>query len=181
MTDSKSSKPGADLIIPTEIVRDIEKIAPELGKLPPDKRRKIFGVIAAKAIHYQGPIPPAEIIEGWETILEGSANRFLSLVEFDAKSIIEDRIEKRQRDDRYRILSLGAATIIIATIFVGAIYCAAIGQPWIAALLVSSASAVILAAYFKLIGQLNDGAHRPKSEPEDKNKPLPVRKSNRRR
>lgn len=181
MTGSKSSRPETDISIPPEIVRDVEKVAPEFQKLPLYQKRQIVGIIAAKAIHYQGPIPPAEIIEGWEAILKGSADRFLGLVERDALSIMEDRSERRRREDRYRILSLGAATIIICMIFGGAIYCAAIGQPWISALLVGAGSAVIVTAYFKLISQLNSKSDRSQPEPDSKVKPTPVRKSNRRR
>jgi uncharacterized membrane protein len=147
--------------LPDDLRREIEKV-------PEEKRHRLIQQVAkitATAIHYQGPIPPAELIAGWQDLVPDAADRFLKMTEADLFSIHEDRKDRRRRDDRFRIIGLLAGAVIILGMIIGAIIAVDKGHPWIAALFLSAGAVAIVTAFLRLIGDLN---HKQTTTPDAK-------------
>jgi len=72
---------GVDKI---EVVNDILEVAAELSDEPQKKLRQAARIVRTQFEFfesYAGPIPHPRIIEGWERVLPGSADRILALTE----------------------------------------------------------------------------------------------------
>lgn len=61
----------------SEVKQVLEKEAPGLWKaIPADRRDQLVEVVQRVAVSYQGPLPPAGIMSGWEKLVPGTAKRF---------------------------------------------------------------------------------------------------------
>jgi len=73
---SSSTKLENDSPLGTELPAELLELIPE------EKREKASLLIQASFSHYfQGPIPPPEVIKGYEKVLPGSANRIIAMAE----------------------------------------------------------------------------------------------------
>lgn len=62
-----------------EIPKELQEFMDELETLPKeDKARAILSITRSS---YRGPIPPPELLEGYENILPGSADRIIAMTE----------------------------------------------------------------------------------------------------
>lgn len=85
---------------------------------------------------WQGQFPPPDAIERYEKVSSGSFDRLITMAEKQQDASIEGNREARRnlRADTQRGHYLGALIAVLA--IAGAVYCAVIGQPWVAAALV---------------------------------------------
>jgi hypothetical protein len=84
ISEDSDVKPNTleSLPIPKEIINSIDKLD-ELKEKDPTKYAQLSLLIQASRIQssYSSPLPPPEIIEGYEKVLRGSADRILTLTE----------------------------------------------------------------------------------------------------
>ncbi len=82
------------------------------------------------AVSFSGPLPPPEVLEGYNKILPNAAERILVLAEGEAKHRrgIEDRVVKHN----VCLAHLGQVFgfLLGAIGLLGGVYCVAIGQAW---------------------------------------------------
>lgn len=80
-----------------EMPTDVTKV---LESLPDDKRKVIIGALCAieESSSFRGPLPPPEILKGYESILPGASERILKMAEKqqDHRMYIEKTIVERQ-------------------------------------------------------------------------------------
>jgi len=103
---------------------------------------------------YTSPLPPPEVMGGYEAVQAGAFDRILRLTEQEqAHRISEDEREGAHRRtvverdqtagiaDQKRGMYLG--TLVVAIVVSGVVGCAWIGQPWPAVVLAAGASGII--------------------------------------
>ncbi len=96
---------------------------------------------------FQGPIPPPSILQGYETIIPGAAERILVMAEKQQQhdhSIQKIMIEKHHGD--FRRGQYCAAVVVLALIAAGA-FIAHLGQPIIGGILCATGLASIVTAF----------------------------------
>lgn len=86
---------------------------------------------------FSGPIPPPEIMQGYENILKGSADRILSMAENQAthRMEIEKSVVKRSLNQKTLGLIMGSVILVILGITV---YFAVLGLVWLAGVLATT-------------------------------------------
>ncbi len=123
---------------------------------PPDKdlptspsRRQQREAVVATGISFSGPLPPPSVLEGYDRIVPGAAERLLSLVEADAKH--QRELEFAALNAEVRGVRLGqvlGCLVVLAALTVAA-FCVAYGQET-AASTIGGTTVVSLAACFVL-------------------------------
>lgn len=80
-----------------EMPTDVTEV---LKSLPEDKRRVVIAALCAieESSSFKGPLPPPEILEGYEGILPGASERIIKMAEKqqDHRMFIEKTIVERQ-------------------------------------------------------------------------------------
>lgn len=166
-----------------QIEKAIRQEKPALLKgLPGDKKQQLIEFLQSRIPATSGqvvvtqsqitssPVPPAELLEGYNAAIPNGAERLFSLVE--AQSAHRQKIEtvivdaQAKRSDRGQIFAF-----LLALFFGGiAIYFAKIDQPWLAGTALTTTIGSILATF--VLGQKNQERNLDKKAP---NKP-PVAK-----
>jgi uncharacterized membrane protein len=85
---------------------------------------------------YRGPLPPPEHLEGYEKILPGAADRILSMAEKEQSHRHRWEREHLIWDGFISITGLVFGWVLSLALAAAAVYCAVIGQPWVAGALV---------------------------------------------
>lgn len=130
--DTNTPQIGAEAKIP--MTGEIEKV---IKSLPKEKQE----VLVAEIMRIQslsGPIPPPEIMQGYENILKGSADRILSMAENQAthRMEIEKSVVKRSLNQKTFGLIMGS---VIALVILGiTVYFAVLGLVWLAGVLATT-------------------------------------------
>ena len=104
-----------------------------------NKQMSVHQVTAVQSKTFTGPIPSPEYLAQYERILPGTAERILAMAEQQAASrqdlerknydiVAKDTEAARTETKRSQWMSL----VITLSAFAGAVYCAKIGQPWVA-------------------------------------------------
>lgn len=128
------------LSIPKEIINSIDELD-ELKEKDPTKYAQLSLLIQASRIQssYSSPLPPPEIIEGYEKILPGSADRILTMTEKQGEhrrkleeSVVTSDIK---RSNLGLWLAAGVTTIIVLC----ATYLAVNGRETTAGIMVGTA------------------------------------------
>ena len=122
-----------------------QDIPPEiLDKLPEKTKRAII-----QAASFSGPLPPPALYAQYEEILPGSAERMMAGFEreqsqrHDWDNKLLDYQAKEISRGQWMAFGLGALAIL------GAIFCAYIGQPWVAGVLVGTSLVGIVTTFIK--------------------------------
>jgi len=92
----------------------------------PGQGRQVQAQITAQ--HYSGPVPPPEILRGYDQVIPGAAERILEMAEADQRHTheMEARAQKRVFAERKRgqifalVVSLGAFTAAAVMSYFGA-------------------------------------------------------------
>ena len=100
--------------------------------------------LAVRSIAYSGPVPPPAMVERYEVMVPGAADRFLAIAER------EQGIRKRDNliylvNDTLRI----AGSVVVSLALVGGgVYCGIIGQPVLGGILGASGAVPAVGKYF---------------------------------
>ena len=124
---------------------------------PPAKKERQKAVVTT-GIHFSGPLPPPAVLEGYERLIPGAAERLISLVEADTKHL-QDLEKSAQNADisSFRLGQVLGFTIVLVALSVAA-FCAYLGHEWPASII--GGTTVVGLAYAFVLGRKND-------EPQD--------------
>jgi uncharacterized membrane protein len=149
--------PSSEIV--KKVERKIEQSARErLSKTHIPSAEQLAQEIAAQsaddvvevAMAFSGPVPPPSIMEGWERVLPGSADRILKMAEKQQDADISLTERKLDRDDAFRTkgLYLGAGLILLLLALAGfALWTA---QPWVASAILGGGFIAVIVAYFNM-------------------------------
>lgn len=84
---------------------------------------------------HPSPLPPAQILEAYEALSPGSADRILRMFEQQAMHRMAIERMRLERDARRADRGLISGTAVALAVLVAAVYCASIDQPWVAGVL----------------------------------------------
>ena len=87
---------------------------------------------------WSGPVPPPEVLEKYDNVVPGAANRILEMAEKQAAHRIHLEKTVVHEDSKRSYLGLIAGFILSATIIIGGIYLIAVGHDWAGVTLVGS-------------------------------------------
>ncbi len=106
--------------------------------------------------HFQGPIPPPDLIAQYERVAPGFAERILTMAEREAtarqenerrNTEIADRDIREARVETRRGQWMSFAITIAA--FLTAAYCAAISQPWVAGVVAGTTLVSVVSTFLR--------------------------------
>jgi len=124
-----------------EILNEIE--------IPEEKRGEILEVVQASVTVFSGPIPPAELLAGYNKIIPDGADRIMKMAEDQSKYRMEiERIviesqEKQGKKGQMFAFGLGAIGMISSTLI------AIFGAPWVAAVIGGSTLGTLVVAFLR--------------------------------
>lgn len=133
-----------DKPVPTDESDEITPGEPTGETLPPQRFVQI---------DFSGPLPPPEVLNGYENTLRGSADRII-------------RMAERQQNHHLRLEVLGwvSGTLIIVIVLIGSIWIISLGQSLVG-------FAGVLIATSGLIANFLNFLNARRSPPEDRNNP----------
>lgn len=104
---------------------DIEDAVDILDKLDPKERRVLLSMVSTQ---YQGPIPPPEVLRGFEDICSGSADRIITMAEMQSshRQDIEKKVVASKTGDSR--IGLYLAFIVVVISFIGGMFLIAFGK-----------------------------------------------------
>lgn len=87
---------------------EVEEIIEELEKRPREEQKELISnLIRVERNVYSGPIPPPELLRGYEEILPGTADRIIAMAEKQAdhrRNLEKSVVESGARDSRLGII-----------------------------------------------------------------------------
>lgn len=187
MNDTQRNEDGGvsqadQSIVPVEVLREVERSLPP--DIPQERKQKvaeqIVATIRAHSYQYIGHIPPPDLVQGWERILPGSADRMLKMSESELEAGIARDKNIRSRDDRFRHVTMLYGAIIIIILFAFAFAALKEGNPWVAAAFLGAGVASTLASFFRMTNGLAHGEALPPKHEPPASSPKTNRKRNRR-
>ena len=97
---------------------------------PPESAREMMSAM------YAGPLPPPVMLEHYDDVLPGMANRIMLMAENEQNI--------RGRDNKILLLNdtfrVSGSIIVSIVLVAAAVYCGTIGQPWLGGALVASSA-----------------------------------------
>lgn len=162
---AKDAEPGSPAAIVRKVEKTIAQSAKErLSKTHLPSAEQIADEIAAQsaddvvevAMAFSGPVPPAAIIEGWERLLPGAADRILRMAEKQQDAEIRFTGERLERDDAFRLKGLYLGATIILILLALAACALVLDKPWVASAIVGGGLIAIISAYFSMTRWLAD-------------------------
>ncbi len=105
-----------------------------------------------QSMSFSGPIPPPALLGQYDEVESGMANRIVTMTENEQihRHIWEDKVLEAQKSDMRKGFLLGG--IVSCLSILGACYCAYIGQPWIAGLMLAPPAGGVLIASPRIFG-----------------------------
>lgn len=100
--------------------KQTDKSLPKKGNNPPQ--------LAVAQVEYQGPIPPAEQLRGYEDVCPGAADRIIRMAEEQAahrQNIERQIVDGRKRDS---FLGIMGAFLISVAVLIGGVFCISRGH-----------------------------------------------------
>ncbi len=133
----------------------MSKIPDKTPPAPPVKQEQQSSLVA-RGIRFEGPLPPPAVLEGYEQIVPGAAERLIALVEADAKHQrdLEFATINAETNGLRRGQILGAI-VVLAALGVAA-FCAYLGHET-SALTIGGTTVISLATAF-VLGRRTDTA-----------------------
>lgn len=127
-----------------------DKVPPSL----PTKKGQQASVVTT-GIHFSGPLPPPAVLEGYERLVPGAAERLISLVEADAKHQQELEITAlRAEISSYRLGQVLGFLIATLALFVASL-CVYFGHEWPASII--GGTTVVGLVYAFVLGRTASG------------------------
>ena len=112
-----------DLVLEPESVQaaqeTIEKAQNVVDQLDPEQKKAIMTL---QAVEYQGPLPPPQMLQGYEDIEKGLASRIVAMAEKDQQKAFEHREKVLKFQGRDSLLgAIFSFLTVIVTLVVGTI------------------------------------------------------------
>ena len=104
------------------LLEEDRPVADFLEKLPPEVQQAVCRVTAQHSV-YSGPLPPPEVLAGYDKVLPGAAERILSLAEGEAGHRREMERKIASQEGSERMFGLLLAFVVALTGIGGAIWC----------------------------------------------------------
>lgn len=153
-----------ELPVPTEeILKQVEKVTPEIKKVSEPQRAKIVETIAS----FSGPLPPPSVLAEYELIQPGLVDRIVRMAEQEQLSQRETTnaligLEKQSlsNEHQYRMRGVNAASLFVILALLVSAGLVVLGHPEAAALMA-------LFGIGNVVTILVSGRALPKSEPAD--------------
>ncbi len=178
-----SPKPTTDLAAPeSSPEKTIEKIEAVLEAIPADQREQVRQAFVMGL--FQGPLPPPDLLDNYEQILPGAAERIFGLTETEQSHRVgwEDRALSGEL--KYSLTGLWLGAGVVVALFLSAVACAAMGATEIGVALASAGGLASAAGIFvKGRDMAKNRIRGPKEQPKlpEKQKPRNRRPASRRR
>lgn len=141
---------------------------PEESQLLLDEKKieRIVVSIAERRLDYlehSGPLPHPEILDGYEKVLPGSADRILKMAEKqqDHRTSIENKLVNAENQSR--LLGLGAGFLIAMFGLAGSVYLGSNGKTWASGILSGGTLAGLVTVFVK--GSNNNNQEKEKIVP----------------
>lgn len=147
------------------------------GLVPPEASEEAIGrVLAAMpmlvvrqqaeitSIQHTGNTPHPQILQGYEQVLQGSAERMIKMAEKDQDAYIASNRRQQLLDAWYKYGSLAAGVVGLALIIYGVIRLAEGGHDWAAGALAGMGAAGIVTAF---VNARHDKAAPPAAAPSN--------------
>jgi len=133
--EAKTKKAGKKL--PQKVLEKNPQSVPNQAIMPSPKEMQVE-IRSRKIESFEGPIPPPAIVEGYEKIITGGADRILKLAE-------KEQRHRHQWDDKAlniegQMTSLGlkSGAVLATAGIVGGTVCGLFGEPWVAPIIVGA-------------------------------------------
>ena len=105
-----------------------------LENLPEEKQAEVVQLLVQQSAFFAGPLPPPEVLHGYEEILPGSADRVVQLAENEQQA--------RQRDNRHILgndsFRIAGSVVVSLALIAAGVFCGYIDQPWLGGVLGTS-------------------------------------------
>jgi uncharacterized membrane protein len=92
----------------------------------PEARRELIEVVQTEAM-FAGPLPPPQILSGYEQIMPGAAERIFKMAEANNSANIGFAEKSMRHEFVYKVAGLFCGIIALIGLVAGATYCASIG------------------------------------------------------
>jgi len=102
---------------------------------------------------FRGPLPSPDILEAYERISPGSANRVISVFENQASHRMKLEQTVVTGDTRRAHCGLACALLVVLTLIGGAVYLGINGHDWLAAGFVAAAGGSVAGSFILVNGQ----------------------------
>ncbi len=156
---------------PQTIAEPKVQIPDEMDKviktLPKDKQAVLVAGIT-QIQSFSGPIPPPEIMQGYESILPGSANRILIMAENQSAHRIDMEKSIVKRSLNQKTLGLVMASVLAIAILGMVVYFAILGLVWLAGVLATTSLLGVLIVL--VLGKNPNGKDSQEVEPQKRKK-----------
>lgn len=116
---SEKSTPKPVAVKPVEA--ELPRILDQLDRLPEEEKQKAIQTLVVQHTRkFSGPLPPPEDFEKYNQVLEGAADRILTVMEKEQRIRADSQTEMHANDRRriYTATFLGACLLIVAGIAV---------------------------------------------------------------
>jgi uncharacterized membrane protein len=115
--------------VPEELKSEIEKrLQSELKTLPADKRSRLVAEVASLTVQFSGPLPPPHMLQKYNEILPGAADRILTMAEKEQQFEIDMNKTLVHCEQKYRMTGLVCGLLVSLASFGTAIAFAAAGD-----------------------------------------------------
>jgi len=157
----------------------IDQVAPLLEPLQPAQRERVLSIVQTAVHQYQGPLPPPDMLRGYNAEITDGANRIMALLELQTAHRIA--MENRVVDGQLSLSKVGQVLAFVLALFFGciALYFGAYGQPLLAGTVLTT-TIIGLAVVFVLGKEPGDkdAPEPPESQPPpaQKKPPAPARR-----
>lgn len=137
--------------VPAQTDKLVENIEREAGPLiPATARKQVLAKVTAivrRESYFRGPLPPPDMLAGYEAALPGAADRIIKMAEvsLDHDCNINTQAQKDDRDDRTLGMKLGFAALCVLTVAAAA--CALMGHELFGGGLVLAGVAGVIARF----------------------------------
>lgn len=171
--DEAGSKPeaAAEQAPTPAAIEVIEQVTPLLRTLEPDKRERVLSIVQT-AVQYQGPLPPPEMMRGYNAEIPNGANRIMELLEKQTDHRIE--MENKVVTGKLSLSKTGQTLgFILALVFgVIALVFGLNGQPVLAGTVLTTTILGLVGVF--VLGKESNGKDRQEPPPPP---PSPPRKT----
>jgi uncharacterized membrane protein len=160
---------------PQKITRDIAEKVPSMRSVPEADRVKAVEFVVKEVAMFSGPLPPPAVLNQYNMIVPGLADRIVSMAENSLKhnqdvqnQILSAEIEVSNRDHTYRSFGMKCGILVVIGMLLLVGWLAYLKQPWLAGLFAASSMSTIVWMFIR--GQSNILSGQP-APPRSSEKP----------